>query len=392
MRAAAGALLLAALAFADRPVLPRPVVPVAWPVLPWTAWAGLVTGAYAVHLASFAWAAGKTSPEYGTKVRRAWLAATIAALFLIGAGISGEQGAWLLGAWPVSGSAAGGLALVVLALLRPSSSRGEEAWGRGLAVLGVCALFALPTLWMVVVSLGGHTLAPAWDHTFESYRSAVRALPPEAEWGLAPLRNTLWLVSLRVFGATLSSAIVAYGFARFRFPGRSVLFGLLLATLMLPGAVTMVPKFLLWRNLGFVDSLVPLWLPEFFGSAFSVFLLTRFFSTLPAQTEEAARLDGAGPLRIFASVSLPQAVPALGVVAVWTFVTSWSDFSGPLIYINSPGKMPVSYALQLASSEQGANAGVMMAMTTLAVLPVALVFALAQRAFAKNLQRNEQNG
>jgi multiple sugar transport system permease protein len=214
---------------------------------------------------------------------------------------------------------------------------------------------------------------------WQNYPEALEWLPPEAQGGLAYLRNTLWLVVLSVVGNLLSCSLVAYGFARLRFVGRSLLFGVLVSTLMLPAAVTMLPRFMLWRDLGFVDTLVPLWLPTFFASAFNVFLLRQFFATVPVEMEQAAKIDGCHPLRVFWQVSLPQIKPALMVVGLWSFMGAWNDFMGPLIYVSSPEKMPLTYGLQLFYSDRGSDFGLMMAFATLSIIPVFLVFLFGQR-------------
>jgi multiple sugar transport system permease protein len=214
---------------------------------------------------------------------------------------------------------------------------------------------------------------------WQNYPEALEWLPLEAQGGAAYLRNTVWLVVLSVLGNVMSCSVVAYGFARLRFAGRSVLFGALVSTLMLPAAVTMLPRFMLWRDLGYMDSLVPLWLPTFFASAFNVFLLRQFFLTVPVEMEQAAKIDGCSPPRIFWHVSLPQIKPALMVVGLWSFMGAWNDFMGPLIYVNSPEKMPLTYGLQLFYSDRGSDFGLMMAFATLSIVPVFLVFLFGQR-------------
>jgi multiple sugar transport system permease protein len=215
----------------------------------------------------------------------------------------------------------------------------------------------------------------------KNYTDALGYLPPESEGGLAYVRNSLILVLLSVAGTLLSSSMVAYGFSRLRFPGRDFLFALLLSTMMLPAAVTLLPKFLIFRDLGWIDTLLPLWAPAFFASAFNVFLLRQFFKTIPLELEDAAKIDGCSYLRTYWSVMLPQIKPALAVIAVWTTISAWNDFMGPLIYINSPEKMPVSYAVQIFATDHGSSPGPTMAMATLAILPILVLFFAAQRYF-----------
>jgi multiple sugar transport system permease protein len=159
----------------------------------------------------------------------------------------------------------------------------------------------------------------------------------------------------------------------------------LLSTMMLPGAVTLLPQFLIFRQLGWVDTLMPLWVKAFFASAFNVFLLGQFFRTIPMELEDAAKIDGSGYLTTFWRVMMPQIKPALAVIAIWTFVAAWNDFQGPLVYINSPENMPISYATQLYLGERGAEPGLMMAFVTMSMLPVLLLFFFAQRYFIEGV-------
>jgi multiple sugar transport system permease protein len=220
---------------------------------------------------------------------------------------------------------------------------------------------------------------------WKNYTEAMEALPPETHFGFVYLKNTLILVVLSVVGTLLSSSLVAYGFARIQFPGRDLLFKILLATMMLPAAVTLVPQFLLFRSLGWIDTLLPLWVPAFFASAFNVFLLRQFFAQIPKEFEDAGKIDGAGVLRIFWTILLPQVKPALAVVAIWTSIGAWNNFMGPLIYIDSPENMPLAYAVQLFQGERGGEPGLMMAFATLTTLPVIAVFFFAQRYFIEGV-------
>ncbi len=218
-----------------------------------------------------------------------------------------------------------------------------------------------------------------------NYSEALDYLPAETNRGLVYLKNTLIITILSVIGAVFSSSIVAYAFARMRFPFRDTLFGLVLATMMLPAAVTMLPQFLIFRSLGWIDTLYPLWVPAFFASAFNVFLLRQFFKNVPMELEDAAKIDGCNPPRTFWSIMLPQVKPALAVIAVTTFVGAWNNFIGPLIYINSPENMPLSYALQLFQGERSGEPGLLMAFATMTMLPVLALFFFAQRYFVEGV-------
>lgn len=219
----------------------------------------------------------------------------------------------------------------------------------------------------------------------QNYPESLQYLPPETNFGLRYLYNTVLLVLLSLVGTLLSCSIVAYAFSRMRFPGRELLFKVLLATMMLPGAVTLMPQFLIFKQLGWIDTLYPIWVPSFFAGAFNVFLLRQFFLQIPMELEDAAKIDGCSYLRAFWEVMLPQVKPALAVVAIWTFMGTWNNFMGPLIYINSPENMPIAYALQLFNGERGGEPGLLMAFATLTMLPVLLVFFFAQKYFIEGV-------
>jgi len=220
---------------------------------------------------------------------------------------------------------------------------------------------------------------------WQNYTEGISFLPPETNSGLVYLKNTLIIVLFTVVGTLLSSALVAYAFSRLKFPGKEALFTVLLSTMMLPGAVTLMPKFLIFRWLGWIDTLYPLWVPAFFASAFNVFLLRQFFMQIPMELEDASKIDGCGYLRAFWKIMLPQIKPALAVIAIWTFMGSWNDFQGPLIYVSSPENMPISYALNLFKGDRTGEPGMLMALTTLSMLPVLALFFFAQRYFIEGV-------
>ena len=220
-----------------------------------------------------------------------------------------------------------------------------------------------------------------WDN----YSEALKFLPVETHKGLLYVWNTIYITILSILGTILSSSLVAYSFARLRWPGRDTLFVILLATMMLPGAVTMIPVFLIFRWLGWVDTLKPLWIPSFFSGAFSVFLLRQFFMTIPTELEDAAKIDGCSYFGIYWRIMLPLIKPALAALTIMTFMGSWNNFMGPLIYINSPEKMPLAYALQLFQGAHGAEYGLLMSASTLVMLPVLIVFFFTQRYFIQGI-------
>jgi multiple sugar transport system permease protein len=220
---------------------------------------------------------------------------------------------------------------------------------------------------------------------WQNYGDALSYMPPETNGGLVYLKNTLILVILGVVGTIVSSSLVAYAFSRMQFPGRNALFSVLLATMMLPGAVTLLPQFLIFRSLGWIDTLYPLWVPAFFGSAFNIFLLRQFFMGIPMELEDASKIDGCTYIRSFWSVMLPQIKPALAVIAIWTFMGAWNNFMGPLIYINSPENMPLSYALQLFQGDRTGEPGLLMAFCVMTMLPVLGVFFFLQKYFIEGV-------
>jgi multiple sugar transport system permease protein len=193
------------------------------------------------------------------------------------------------------------------------------------------------------------------------------------------------LCLLTVVGVVLSSAIVAYGFARLAFRGRDVWFYVMISTMALPGQVTMIPVFALFRALGWYGTFLPLVVPAFFGAPFFIFLLTQFFKTLPGELAESARVDGAREWTIFTRVILPLAKPALATVALFQFIGTWNDFFGPLLYLNDPGKYTLAYGLQQFLSSYGGKWAQLMAAATVFTLPIILLFFFAQRTFIQGV-------
>lgn len=227
---------------------------------------------------------------------------------------------------------------------------------------------------------------------WKNYVEALEYLPPEAAYGWTYLRNTLTLVVMNVLGALISSSLVAYGFARLRFPGREIMFKLMLSTMMLPAAVTLLPQFLIFRSLGWIDSLKPMWVTSWFAAAFNVFMLRQFFQQVPYELEDAAKIDGCTYLRSLWSVMLPQVKPALAVIAIMTFMGAWNNFMGPLVYSSSPETLPISYAVQLFNGERNGDPGLLMAFVTMSLVPVIALFAFAQRFFIEGVTLSGMGG
>ena len=256
-------------------------------------------------------------------------------------------------------------------------------------VLIVGSLVALfPLYWMMSTSVKPmsdyYDWPPKWipnPATFQSYVELWTVYP----WPLF-IRNTLVITAVAMIGNMLSSALVAYGFTFFRAPGRDLLFVILLSTMMLPGVVTLVPKFIIFRKLGWINTYYPLTVPTFFGGAFHIFLLRQFFRTLPPQLNEAAIIDGCSEFGILLRIVAPLCGPVLAAIAIFQFQFRWNEFMGPLIYLNSFKKYTVSLGLYTLRGEpQGSTPTQLMAGGTMMTLPVILAFALFQRYFIQGV-------
>ncbi len=207
------------------------------------------------------------------------------------------------------------------------------------------------------------------------------------------LKNTLVLCVLTVIGTVCSSTLVAYGFSRIDWPGRDRVFLLVMATMMIPFPVVMVPLFTLFRDLGWIGTLRPLWVPTFFAGAFNVFLLRQFFRTIPRDLSEAAKIDGCSELRVFWQIILPLAKPAITVVALFQFMGTWNDFLGPLIYLTDQDDFTLALGLQFFQSKSGGTQWhYLMAASSLVVLPVIVLFFLAQRTFIEGISMSGLKG
>jgi ABC-type glycerol-3-phosphate transport system permease component len=223
------------------------------------------------------------------------------------------------------------------------------------------------------------TLSAIWGKARRNYDRAFESVP---FWRY--VRNSLLVVILATAGTLLSSSFVAYAFARLNWPGRTLAFGILLSTMMLPAQVTFVPQFMIWRTLGLYNTLAPLWLPAWFGTAFFIFLMTQHMKTIPKELEEAARIDGCSALRTWWQIILPQCKPALAAIAILTSMAAWNDFLSPLIYLRDQQKFPLSlglYALRLDTPEGGTDWTLVMAGNVMMTLPVVVIFFLFQRYF-----------
>lgn len=229
-------------------------------------------------------------------------------------------------------------------------------------------IFAMPPQW----------LPAGWQLT--NYVNVFTMLP----FGRFFL-NTIIIVALNIMGALFSNTMMAYAFARIKFKGRNLMYGLCLSTLMLPATVTMIPLFIEWSWFGGINTFFPLTVPAFFGNAFYIFMLHQFFKTIPMEYDEAAFVDGASYPQIIFRLIMPMAKPALAVVVIFTFMNSWNDFMGPLLYLNDQAKYTVSLGLKMFLSMFRAEWNTLMAASTLAVLPLIVLFFAAQRYFIEGL-------
>jgi multiple sugar transport system permease protein len=259
-----------------------------------------------------------------------------------------------------------------------------------LILLAGVVLFALPLYGMLVTALKS-------EAQVQDISSLRRILIPEpAMWSnfftavtrfrfLLYFSNSLYLVLMNVLGVALICPLIAYGFARFRWPGRDLVFFVLLSTMMLPPQVTMVPIYLVFTQLGWVDTFKPLWVPVWFGVPFYIFLLRQFLLGVPADLDEAAMIDGAGVMTTYRAIMLPLVRPAVVAVVLFQTVGSWNDFMGPLIYIHSLDKMPLSLALQTFILNHGSEWPLLFAAATLMTIPVILLFFFTQRFFVEGI-------
>jgi ABC-type glycerol-3-phosphate transport system permease component len=231
-------------------------------------------------------------------------------------------------------------------------------------------------------------IAATWHKFTDSYRQAYWAT--KYRWNY--LFNSVYLVVLTIIGQMFACSMVAYAFARLKWPGRDILFGVLLATMMLPPQVTMIPVFMIFRDIGWYNTLKPLWAPSFFGAAFFIFLLRQFMRSIPAEIEEAAKLDGCGFFGIYWRIILPLMKPALAAVAIFTFMATWNDFMGPLIYVNDQRLYPLALGLFNFRTQHGSELGMLMAASTMVTLPVIAVFFLAQKYFIQGITLTGMKG
>ncbi len=279
------------------------------------------------------------------------------------------------------------------------AARDRRRPGRWLALAAIaliCIGYALPFVWMLSTSLKTiektTTFPPQlWPHPMVPGNYWKVITSNKVDFPLYT-RNTLIIAALSVLGTLVSSAIAAYGFARIRFAGRGILFVIMLSTMMIPFPVMMLPLFIVFRFIGdhtplqMLGTFEPLWLPAWFGNAFSIFLLRQFFLTIPDALSDAARIDGCGEWGIFWRVILPLSRPALAVVALFTFLAAWKDFLAPLVFLQRPEQYTLALGLQAFQSQQGGTDwNLLMAASALVMLPVLVLFFLTQKTFIQGI-------
>ncbi|EMF0040883.1 carbohydrate ABC transporter permease [Enterococcus hirae] len=244
-----------------------------------------------------------------------------------------------------------------------------------------------PLLWMVFTSLKPMEEIVRYPPTFfpekivwQNYLDTITAFP---FWRYA--RNTLLITVLVVFGNVLSNSFIAYGFAKLDFPGKKLMFALVLSTMMIPGFVTMIPQYVLFSKIGWVGTYLPLIVPSFFGNAFNIFLMRQFYLSINDELIEAAEIDGANHFYIWSRLMLPLTKPALITIAINSFNAAWNDFLGPLLYIQDQEKYTLQIGLQVFQNQATTQWNYLMAGATLVLIPTILLFFFAQRYFIEGM-------
>lgn len=263
-----------------------------------------------------------------------------------------------------------------------------------LLIGGACA-FILPFFWMLSESLKGNKEILQYPPDFfpegfhwNNFSQAWDSLPFNTF-----LLNSVVIAVLSVAGTLVSCILPAYAFSRLRARGRNVMFGLMLATMMIPAEVTIVPVFVAFNQMRLINTFWPLILPSWFGTAFFIFLIRQFLATIPPELDEAARIDGCGHVRVLFQILLPQIKPAIATVTVFAFIGSWNNLLGPLIYLRDQSKYTMPLGLQLfVSSQYVTKYNQMMAIALLMLIPVVVLFLIAQRSFVRGITLTGMGG
>ncbi|MGQ9849033.1 MAG: carbohydrate ABC transporter permease [Aggregatilineaceae bacterium] len=256
-------------------------------------------------------------------------------------------------------------------------------------LIGLSLLFLFPFFWMILSAL---------KPEYQIYKWPPQWIPDPVQWSnfkdvfthpylpfATFVKNTMILEVGMITGRLLSCTLVAYGFARLNAPGKDILFGIVLATLMIPNAVLLIPRFILYSELGWINTFKPLIVPAWFGEAYAIFLMRQFFRTIPKELEESAVVDGANTLQIIFRIIVPLSLPVLTVIAILSFKDIWNDFMGPLLYLNEQSKLTVSVGLAYLNGQFDTQMNLLMAASVTLMMPTLILFFIAQRAFVQGI-------
>lgn len=279
---------------------------------------------------------------------------------------------------------------------KPKDILGSTLYHSLIAIIGIAMFY--PVLWLVASSFkaegtifrNAHTLIPS-QFTWKNYLIGWQGFG-EAHFGIF-FKNSFIITTVATLGQIFTSAIVAFGFARIRFRGKSILFALMISTLLLPRQIVLIPQYIMFSSLGWIDTFKPLILPAFFAQPFFVFLVYQFIQGIPKELDEAAKIDGCSINDIFFRIILPNIKPAMITTFIFSFYWTWQDFFGPLLYIQSANKYPVSLALKLFSDPSAVtNWGGMFAMSVLSLVPVFILFIIFQRYLVEGISTTGMKG
>jgi len=277
---------------------------------------------------------------------------------------------------------------------RRRRSRSLAQWAPMVVLIVLAALYLLPLVWMfstsfktVQQSIASPPVVIPWPPDFSAFPNAISRMN-----FLGALRNTLLYAVPSVIGTLVSCSLVAYGFAIVKWPGRDIVFVIVLATMMLPSQVTLIPLYVIYAKLGWINTYLPLVIPSFLGVPFFIFLLRQFFRGIPVDLLDAARIDGCSDLRILWRIVVPLSKPALITVGLLTFIDKWNDFYGPLIYLQKPELRPLSLALQVFQAAHSTDWPQLMAASVLVAAPLVIMYFVAQRWFIEGITLTGSKG
>lgn len=261
----------------------------------------------------------------------------------------------------------------------------------------LCAIFVFPFYWMVLSSLKNNLdiflwppkwlpIPPVWDNYPRALGDPILPFFPTF------FLNTLRIVVLVLIGRMVSCVLVAYAFARLQAKGKDILFAVLLATMMIPSTVLLFPKYILFNYMGWVNTILPLVVPSFFGEAYAIFLMRQFFSSIPREIEEAARMDGCNTLQIITRIIVPLSTPVLVVIAIFTIKDNWNELFGPLLYLSNLNSYTMAIGLSFFNGQFKVEMGMLMAASVVVMLPLVIIFFVFQRAFVEGISLTGMGG